>query len=87
MLPLVDRPGPDPGTLGLDPGDTVATVVVRASWLEDRTSVLTSVDVLSNVVPWLHDWLHGIDGGASFEIEIICTDGTKIMVHVSGQSL
>src|ERR1035438_8805332 len=38
-----------------------ASVVVRVSWSVDYECPPTSVDILSNLLPWLHDWLHSVE--------------------------
>ena len=76
------RPGLDPGTLGFEPERTEASVVVRVAWSEDYASPPTSVDVLSNLLPWLHDWLHSLEWGFSSVVQISGSDGLKIEVCV-----
>jgi hypothetical protein len=46
----VGRPGLDPGTLGLEPDSTQASVVVRMSWSEACSDPPTSADVLSKLL-------------------------------------
>jgi len=77
----VGRPGLDPGTLGIQPGRTEASVVVRVSWSEDCQSPPTSADVLSNVLPWLHDWLHGVGSEISGVVQIRGSDGIVVEVR------
>jgi len=78
----VGRPGLDPGTLGFEPDRTEAYVVVRVAWSEDHASAPTSADVLSNVLPWLHDWLHRLGVGAYGAVQVSGSDGLKIEVRV-----
>jgi hypothetical protein len=80
----VGRPGLDPGTLGFEPGRTEASVVVRVAWSENYVSPPTSVDVLSNLLPWLHDCLHSLGCGVSSVVQISGSDGLKIGVCVEG---
>jgi hypothetical protein len=79
---LVGRPGLDPGTLGFEPERTEASVVIRVAWSGDYASPLTSADVLSNLLPWLHDWLHRLGAGASGAVQVSGSDGLKIEVRV-----
>ena len=76
------RPGLDPGTLGFDLGRTEASVVVRVSWSADGPHSHTSAEVLSNLLPWLHDWLHNLDGGASGVIQVCGSDGRLMEVRI-----
>ena len=76
------RPGLDPGTLGFEPERTEASVVVRVAWSEDYASPPTSVDVLSNLLPWLHDWLHSLGCGVSSVVQVNDLDGVQIEVRV-----
>ena len=78
------RPGLDPGTLGFEPERTEASVVVRVAWSENYVSPPTSVDVLSDLLPWLHDWLHSFGCGVSSVVQISGSDGLKIEVRVEG---
>jgi hypothetical protein len=82
LVLLVGRPGLDPGTLGFEPERTEASVVVRVAWSEDHASAPTSADVLSNVLPWLRDWLHSPGSGVSSVVQISSPDGLKIEVSV-----
>jgi hypothetical protein len=79
---FVGRPGLDPGTLGFEPERTEASVVIRVAWSGDYASPLTSADVLSNLLPWLHDWLHRLGAGASGAVQVSGSDGLKIEVRV-----
>jgi hypothetical protein len=79
---LVGRPGLDPGTLGFEPERTEASVVVRVAWSEECASPPTSADVLANLLPWLHDWLHSLGSGVSSVVQISGSDGLKIEVRV-----
>ena len=81
---LVGRPSLDLGTLGFEPERTEASVVVRVAWSEDYVSPPTSVDVLSDLLPWLHDWLHNLGCGVSSVVQISGSDGLKIEVRVEG---
>ena len=78
------RPGLDPGTLGFEPERTEASVAVRVAWSEDCASPLTSADVLSTLLPWLHDWLHSLGSGVTSVVQISGSDGLKIEVSVEG---
>ena len=80
------RPGLDPGTLGFEPERTDASVVVRVAWSEDCASPPTSADVLSNLFPWLHDWLHSLGSGVTSVVQISGSDGLKIEVSAEGSS-
>src|ERR1039458_6425840 len=79
---LVGRPGLDPGTLGFEPERMEASVVVRVAWSEESASPPTSADVLANLVPWLHDWLHSLGIGVSSVVQISGSEGLKIEVRV-----
>ena len=78
---LVGRPGLDPGTLGFQPVSTEASVLIRVAWSENYASAPTSADVLSNVLPRLHEWLHSLGSGVSSFIQISGPDGLKIEVN------
>ena len=79
---LVGGPGLDPGTLGFEPERTDASVVVRVTWSEDYVCLPTSADILSNLLPWLHDWLHSLGSGVSAVVQISGSDGLKLEVRV-----
>ena len=79
---LVGRPGLDPGTLGFEPDSTRASVVVRVSWSETSVNPPVSADVLSNLLPWLHDWLQSLGSGVTSVVQISGSDGLKIEVCV-----
>jgi len=83
---LVGRPGLDPGTLGFQPDGTRASVVVRVSWSETSVHPPTSADVLSNLLPGLHDWLHSLGSGVSSVVQICGSDDLKIEVRVEKPS-
>jgi hypothetical protein len=83
---LVGRPGLDPGTLGFEPDSTRESVVVRVSWSESAVNPPTSAEVLSNLLPWLHDWLHSLGSGVSSVVQICCSDDLKIEVRVEEPS-
>jgi hypothetical protein len=70
------------GNLGLEPKRTEASVVVRVTWSEESISPRTSADILSNLVPWLHDWLHGFGSGVSSAVQIVGSDGVKVEILV-----
>ena len=76
------RPGLDPGTLGYEPERTEASVVVRLAWSKDYACPPTFADILSNLLPWLHDWLQSLGSEASNVVRISCPDGLKIEVSV-----
>ena len=76
------RPGLDPGTLGFDFSRLEASVVVRVSWSDDGPRSRTSAEVLPNMLPWLQDWLHDLDGGASGVIQVCGSDGRLIEVRI-----
>ena len=76
------RPGLDPGTLGFDLGRLEASVVVRVSWSDDGPRPPTFAEVLSNLLPWLQDWLHDLDGEATGSIQVCCSDGRVIEVRI-----
>src|SRR5277367_1347413 len=57
---LVGRPGLDPGTLGIRQDHPTASVSVQITWLEEFKIPPTSTEILSNLIPWLHHWLHSI---------------------------
>jgi hypothetical protein len=78
----VGRPGLDPGTLGFKPGSAQGFVDVRVSWSEAHASPPSSVDVLSNLLPWLHDWLHSLGSEVSSVVEVCGSDGLKIEVRI-----
>ena len=80
------RPGLDPGTLGFQPGSTRASVEVRVSWSEVYGRPLPSVDILSNLLPWLHDWLHSLGSQVSSVIQVCGPDGLKIEVRIEKSS-
>ena len=80
------RPGLDPGTLGFEPGRTEASVVVRVAWSEDYACAPTSADILSNLLPWLHDWLHNLGCVVSSTVQVSGPDGLRIEVRVEGAS-
>jgi len=77
----VGRLGLDPGTLGFGPEGTETSVLIRVAWSENCASAPTSADVLSNVLPWLHDWLHSLGSGVSSFVQISGPDGLKIEVN------
>ena len=77
------RPGLDPGTLGFDPERTDASVVVRVAWSEDYASPPTSADVLTNLLPWLHDWLQRLGSGVTGVVEISGSDGLTMTYAVT----
>jgi hypothetical protein len=81
---IVGRPGLNPGTLGFEPERAAASVVVRVAWSKDYASPPTSADVLSNLLPWLHGWLHSLGCGVSSVVQISGSDGLKIEVCVEG---
>jgi hypothetical protein len=83
---LVGRPGLDPGTLGFDPDSAQASVVVRVTWSEDCASSPTSANILSNLLPRLHDWQHSLGSEVSGAVQISGSDGFKIEVNVEGPS-
>jgi hypothetical protein len=72
----------DPGTLGFEPERAEASVVVRVAWSVDYECPPTSVDILSNLLPWLHDWLHGLGSGVSSVVQISGLDGVQIEARV-----
>lgn len=72
----------DPGTLGFEPERTEASVVVRVARSEDYASAPTSAEILSNLLPWLHDRLHSFGSGVSSVLQIFGPDGLKIEVSV-----
>ncbi len=78
----VGRPGLDPGTLGFESGRAKASVVVRVSWSVDYGCPPTSVEILSNLLPWLHDWLHGTGGEAIGIVRANGSDGIISEVRV-----
>ena len=79
---MVGRPGRDPGTLGFESERTDASVVVRVAWSEDYVCPPTSADILSNPLPWLHDWLHSLGSEVSTVVQISGSDGLKVEVRV-----
>ena len=78
----VGRPGLDPGTLGFEPERTDASVIVRVAWSEEAACPPTSADILSNLLPWLHDWLHSLGSGVLTVVQISGSDGLKVEVCV-----
>ena len=78
----VGRPGLDPGTLGFEPGRAGASVVVRVAWSADYVCPPTSVEILSNLLPWLHDWLHSFGSGVSSVVQVSDNDEVRIEVRV-----
>ena len=58
--------------------------VVSVSWSETSVDPPTSADVLSSLLPWLHDWLHKFGGEASSVVQICGSDDLKIEVRVQG---
>ena len=86
LVLLGGRPGLDPGTLGFEPDDTRASVVVRVSWSETSVDPPASADVLSSLLLWLHDWLHNLGSGVSSVVQICGSDDLKIEVRVEKPS-
>ncbi|MHB2029603.1 MAG: hypothetical protein ACYCPT_12420 [Acidimicrobiales bacterium] len=81
-IPTVGRPGHDPGTLGFGPDSTCASAVVSVSWSAACVDPPTSADVLSSLLPWLHDWLHNLGSGVSSVVHIRGSDELNIEVRV-----
>jgi hypothetical protein len=81
-LLLVGRPGLDPGTLGVGPERPTASVVVQITWSEDSPSPPTSAEILTNLSPWLHHWLHSIGNDVIGDVIIRGADGRQIDVLV-----
>ena len=74
---MVGRPGLDPGTLGVWPDPPLASAVVQITWSRSSSGPPTSNEILANLVPWLHNWLHEVGGGAV---------GVMRFDHVGGES-
>jgi hypothetical protein len=83
----VGRPGLDPGTLGIGPGHPVASVVVQITWSEDLALPSTSTEILSNLIPWLHHWLHSLGKEVSGDVKISGLDGGEIHVRLDRSKL
>jgi hypothetical protein len=79
---FVGRPGLDPGTLGIEPDHPTATVAVRITWSEKSPSPLTSAEILSNLIPWLQDWLHCLGNDIRGDVKISGSNGNEIEVRV-----
>jgi hypothetical protein len=65
---LVGRPGLDPGTLGIEPDHPTASVIVRITWSESSLVPSSSTETLSNLIPWLHHWLHIVGKAVSGDV-------------------
>ena len=80
------RPGLDPGTLGIGPDHPTATVAVQITWSEHSPGPPTSAEILSNLSPWLHHWLHFLGVNADGDVTICGVDGFEIQMHLKARS-
>jgi hypothetical protein len=55
---------------------------LSAYWSETPVDSPMSADVLSNLLPWLHEWLHGLGSGVVIAVQICRSDDFKIEVRV-----
>jgi hypothetical protein len=78
----VGRPGLDPGTLGIGLEHAAASVVVQITWSQHATNPPTSTEVLSNLILWLHNWLHSVENVVFGDVKIRRADGLEIEVHL-----
>ena len=79
---LVGRPGLDPGTLGIGPEHAAPFVVVRITWSEQSSIPPASTEILSNLIPWLHNWLHSLGNEAVGDVTIRGKYGLEINVRI-----
>jgi len=80
----VGRPGFDPGTLGIGPDHASAFVVVPITWSVDAALRPTSTEILSDLIPWLHNWLHRRGSDVYGDVKICASDGREIEVRLKG---
>jgi hypothetical protein len=74
----VGRPGLDPGTLGVGLDRPSASVVVQITWSGQSPNPPTSTEILSNLSPWLHHWLHSLGNVVVGDVNIRGADGLEI---------
>ena len=76
------RPGLDPGTLGVRPEHPAASVIVQIAWSEQSLRPPKSTEILTNLSPWLHHWLHSSGNDVSGDVTISGSDGLQIQVRL-----
>ncbi len=82
----MSRPGLDPGTLRFEPDTTLPSADVRASWSEAWVDPPASADILSNLLPGLHDWLHNLGDRVTIAVHICTSDDLTIELTVEKPS-
>jgi hypothetical protein len=83
---LVGRPGLDPGTLGIEPDHPTASDVVKITWSGASVPPATSSEILSNLIPRLHQWLRSRGNDVSGDVKICGSDGLENQVCLDGWS-
>jgi hypothetical protein len=79
----VGRPGLDPGTLGIGPDHPIVSVVVQITWSEAAARPPTSTEILSNLSPWLQNWLHSLGNSVSGDVKLCGVDGLEIQIRIT----
>jgi hypothetical protein len=68
--------------LGIGSDDPTASVAIQITWSEHSPGPPTSAEILSNLSPWLHHWLHCLGGDAFGDVTICGVDGLEIRFHL-----
>ena len=80
------RPGLDPGTLGIGPEHVAASMSIRITWSNESPIPPTSTEIPSNLIPWLHNWLHSLGNDVFGDGEICGVGGLNVWLSLDGSN-